>query len=171
MEKIIRNIRVGIDGEVEDDEGGFIKLDVVDQDIVIRLKNIQLGALLNISHTPVFSHDKVPAHNERGQRADQYQLVLCLRAHDKEPHVRRIPVHCDHVVEHDDLRLVLSVGAHGLLEELLLEGMLLDEAREVVLIVPRDDALALGVQDDQCPDRGYLPEVHCATVRRWPGGG
>ena len=43
MEKIIRNIRVGIDGEVEDDEGGFIKLDVVDQDIVIRLKNIQLG--------------------------------------------------------------------------------------------------------------------------------
>ena len=43
MEKIIRNIRVGIDGEVEDDEGGFIKLDVVDQEIVIRLKNIQLG--------------------------------------------------------------------------------------------------------------------------------
>ncbi len=43
MEKIIRNIRVGIDGEVEDNEGGFIKLDVVDQDIVIRLKNIQLG--------------------------------------------------------------------------------------------------------------------------------
>ena len=43
MEKIIRNIRVCIDGEVEDDEGGFIKLDVVDQDIVIRLKNIQLG--------------------------------------------------------------------------------------------------------------------------------
>ena len=35
MEKIIRNIRVGIDGEVEDDESGFIKLDVVDQDIVI----------------------------------------------------------------------------------------------------------------------------------------
>ena len=43
MEKIIRNIRVGIDGEIDDDEGGFIKLDVVDQDIVIRLKNIQLG--------------------------------------------------------------------------------------------------------------------------------
>jgi DNA-directed RNA polymerase subunit B len=43
MEKIIRNIRVGIDGEVDDDDGGFIKLDVVDQDIVIRMKNIQLG--------------------------------------------------------------------------------------------------------------------------------
>ncbi len=43
MEQIIRNIRVGIDGEIDDDEGGFIKLDVVDQDIVIRLKNIQLG--------------------------------------------------------------------------------------------------------------------------------
>ena len=34
---------LGIDGEIDDDEGGFIKLDVVDQDIVIRLKNIQLG--------------------------------------------------------------------------------------------------------------------------------
>jgi len=43
MEKIIRNIRVGIDGEVDDDDGGFIKLDVVDQDIVIRMKDIQLG--------------------------------------------------------------------------------------------------------------------------------
>ena len=43
MEKIIRNIRVGTDNEIADDEGGFIKLDVVDQDITIRLKNIQLG--------------------------------------------------------------------------------------------------------------------------------
>ena len=43
MEKIIRNIRVGTDNEITDDEGGFIKLDVVDQDITIRLKNIQLG--------------------------------------------------------------------------------------------------------------------------------
>jgi DNA-directed RNA polymerase subunit B len=38
MEKIIRNIRVGTDEEISDDKGGFIKLDVVDQDIVIRLK-------------------------------------------------------------------------------------------------------------------------------------
>ena len=43
MEKIIRNIRVGTDEEISDDKGGFIKLDVVDQDIVIRLKNIKLG--------------------------------------------------------------------------------------------------------------------------------
>ena len=43
MEKIIRNIRVGTDEEISDDKGGFIKLDVIDQDIVIRLKNIQLG--------------------------------------------------------------------------------------------------------------------------------
>lgn len=43
MEKIIRNIRVGTDEEIDDDDGGFIKLDVVDQDITIRLKNIQLG--------------------------------------------------------------------------------------------------------------------------------
>jgi hypothetical protein len=35
MEKIIRNIRVGTDEEIDDDDGGFIKLDVVDQDITI----------------------------------------------------------------------------------------------------------------------------------------
>ena len=43
MEKIIRNIRVGTDEEIHDDEGGYIKLDVVDHDITIRLKNIKLG--------------------------------------------------------------------------------------------------------------------------------
>ena len=43
METIIRNIRVGTDEEIEDEEGGFIRLDVADQDIVIRLKNVQLG--------------------------------------------------------------------------------------------------------------------------------
>ena len=45
MEKIVRSIRVGTDEEVEDDMGGLIKLDVIDQDIIIRVKNIQLGAL------------------------------------------------------------------------------------------------------------------------------
>ena len=43
MEKIVRNIRVGTDEEVDDDMGGLIKLDVIDQDIIIRVKNIQLG--------------------------------------------------------------------------------------------------------------------------------
>ena len=43
MEKIIRNIRVGTDEDFNDDEGGYIKLDVADQDIVIRLKNVKLG--------------------------------------------------------------------------------------------------------------------------------
>ena len=43
MESIIRNIRVGTDEEIDDDEGGFIRLDVADQDIVIRLRNVQLG--------------------------------------------------------------------------------------------------------------------------------
>ena len=43
METIIRNIRVGTDEEIEDEEGGFIRLDVADQDIVIRLRNVQLG--------------------------------------------------------------------------------------------------------------------------------
>ena len=66
MEKIIRNIRVGIDGEVEDNEGGFIKLDVVDQDIVIRLKNIQLGEPTireaNGSEHPSVSYTHLRAH-------------------------------------------------------------------------------------------------------------
>ena len=43
MERIIRNIRVGTDEDFNDDEGGYIKLDVHDQDIVIRLKNVKLG--------------------------------------------------------------------------------------------------------------------------------
>ena len=43
MEKIIRNIRVGTDEDFDDDEGGYIKLDVADQDIVIRIKNVKLG--------------------------------------------------------------------------------------------------------------------------------
>ena len=44
MEKIVRSIRVGTDEELDDDEkGGLIKLDVIDQDIKIRVKNIQLG--------------------------------------------------------------------------------------------------------------------------------
>ena len=44
MERIIRNIRVGTDEEIIDDLGGYIKLDVADQEIVIRLKDIKLGA-------------------------------------------------------------------------------------------------------------------------------
>ena len=43
MERIVRSIRVGTDEEVDDDEGGLIKLDVIDQEIAIRVKNIQLG--------------------------------------------------------------------------------------------------------------------------------
>ncbi len=43
MEKIVRNIRIGTDDPVEDDDGGIIKLDVLDHEIVIRMKNIHLG--------------------------------------------------------------------------------------------------------------------------------
>ena len=43
MEKIVRNIRIGTDEPVEDDDGGIIKLDVLDKEIVIRMKNIHLG--------------------------------------------------------------------------------------------------------------------------------
>ena len=43
MEKIVRNIRIGTDEPVEDDDGGIIKLDVLDHEIVIRMKNIHLG--------------------------------------------------------------------------------------------------------------------------------
>ena len=43
MEKIVRNIRIGTDDLIEDDDGGIIKLDVLDKEIVIRMKNIHLG--------------------------------------------------------------------------------------------------------------------------------
>ena len=38
MEKIVRNIRIGTDDPVEDDDGGIIKLDVLDKEVVIRMK-------------------------------------------------------------------------------------------------------------------------------------
>ena len=44
MEKIVRNIRIGTDEIIEDDDGGIIKLDVLDKEIVIRMKNIHLGS-------------------------------------------------------------------------------------------------------------------------------
>lgn len=43
METIVRNIRIGTDEPVEDDDGGIIKLDVLEKEIVIRMKNIHLG--------------------------------------------------------------------------------------------------------------------------------
>lgn len=47
MERIVRNIRIGTDetDELEDDDkGGIIKLDVLDQEIIVRLRNITLGS-------------------------------------------------------------------------------------------------------------------------------
>ena len=49
MEKIVRGIRIGSDDPLEDvpggqDAGGMIKLDVLDKEIYIRMKNIRLGA-------------------------------------------------------------------------------------------------------------------------------
>ena len=38
MERIVRNIRIGTDEPVEDNDGGIIKLDVLDKEIVIRMK-------------------------------------------------------------------------------------------------------------------------------------
>ena len=48
MERIVRNIRVGTDEPVEDlpggaEAGGCIKLDVLDKEIIVRLKGIRLG--------------------------------------------------------------------------------------------------------------------------------
>jgi DNA-directed RNA polymerase subunit B len=43
MDRIVRNIRIGTDDPVEDNDGGIIKLDVLDKEIVIRMKNIHLG--------------------------------------------------------------------------------------------------------------------------------
>ena len=43
MENIVRNIRIGSDEPVEDDEGGLVKLDLLDKEIIVRLKNLRLG--------------------------------------------------------------------------------------------------------------------------------
>ena len=43
MENIVRNIRIGSDEQVEDDEGGLVKLDLLDKEIIVRLKNLRLG--------------------------------------------------------------------------------------------------------------------------------
>ena len=43
FEKIVRNIRIGTDEIIEDDEGGIIKLDVLDHEIHVRMKNMTLG--------------------------------------------------------------------------------------------------------------------------------
>ncbi len=43
FERIVRNIRIGTDELIEDDEGGIIKLDVLDHEIHVRMKNMTLG--------------------------------------------------------------------------------------------------------------------------------
>ena len=43
FEEIVRNIRIGTEDTIEDDEGGLIKLDVLDHDIQVRMKNMTLG--------------------------------------------------------------------------------------------------------------------------------
>jgi len=42
MERIVRNIRIGTDEKPDDGNGGIIKLDVIDQEIYVRIKNIVL---------------------------------------------------------------------------------------------------------------------------------
>ncbi len=43
FEKIIQNIRIGTDEIINDDEGGLVKLDVLDNEISVRMKNLTLG--------------------------------------------------------------------------------------------------------------------------------
>ena len=44
FERIVRNIRIGTDEHIEDEDGGIIKLDVLDHEIQVRMKNMTLGA-------------------------------------------------------------------------------------------------------------------------------
>ena len=44
FERIVRNIRIGTDEPIEDEDGGIIKLDVLDHEIQVRMKNMTLGA-------------------------------------------------------------------------------------------------------------------------------
>jgi DNA-directed RNA polymerase subunit B len=43
MERIVRNIKIGTDEQIDDDEGGTVKLDLLDKEIIVRLKNLRLG--------------------------------------------------------------------------------------------------------------------------------
>jgi len=43
MEGIVRNIKIGTDEDLDDDEGGLVKLDLLDKEIIVRLKNLRLG--------------------------------------------------------------------------------------------------------------------------------
>ncbi len=43
MERIVQAIRIGTDEPPEDDLGGMIKLDVLDKEITVRMRNIRLG--------------------------------------------------------------------------------------------------------------------------------
>jgi len=43
MEGIVRNIKIGTDEDIDDDEGGLVKLDLLDKEIIVRLKNLRLG--------------------------------------------------------------------------------------------------------------------------------
>ena len=44
MENIVRKIRIGTDEHPDHENGGVIKLDVIDQEVIVRLKNIQLDS-------------------------------------------------------------------------------------------------------------------------------
>ena len=57
FEEIVRNIRIGTEDTIEDDEGGLIKLDVLDHDIQVRMKNMTLGP---VSYT----HLTLPTNRE-----------------------------------------------------------------------------------------------------------
>ena len=59
MERIVRSISVGTDEDNDDDQGGMIKLDVIDQDIMVRLKNIQLSSP-TIREANGSEHDATP---------------------------------------------------------------------------------------------------------------
>ena len=43
FEEIVRNIRIGTDETIEDEDGGMIKLDVLDHEIHVRMKNMIIG--------------------------------------------------------------------------------------------------------------------------------
>ena len=37
---LFENIRIGTDDQIDDDEGGLVKLDLLDKEIIVRLKNL-----------------------------------------------------------------------------------------------------------------------------------
>ncbi len=85
MERIVRSIRVGTDEIIEDDEGGIIKLDVLDKEIIVRIKNVSLGKPM-IREANGSEHDATPVECRIRKLTYESPLYMDFKIHrDDKP--------------------------------------------------------------------------------------